>query len=237
MEQEMDTQELEYSISLDSLSESEEYYIQSFENVLETEELEYSVKSNSSDENDRSSESEMCESLQDLLLLKPYDFEPNIKDLPSDSNNQQKEKNENWRIGNTDWCICEKCQPMESEAESLCCLDTDEVPDDYFEGQKCVTSSEGFNTVCLSKIVLKTALSALNDLRGDSINYVNNCAYRYAGYKQFTWWVHNYLGKGVRKVTPSCAVWAIRTKYLSEDGRYIPFMESKEEEKRILEEI
>ena len=86
----MDTLELEYSISLDSLSESEEYYIQSFENVLETEELEYS-----SDENDRSSESKMCESLQDLLLLKPYDFEPNIKDLPSVSNNQQKEKNEN----------------------------------------------------------------------------------------------------------------------------------------------
>ena len=142
----------------------------------------------------------MCESLQDLLLLKPYDFEPNIKDLPSDSNNQQKEKNENWRTGNTDWCICEKCQPMESEAGSLCCLDTDEVPGDYFEGQKCVTSSEGFNTVCLSKIVLKTALSALHDLRGDSINYVNNCAYRYVGYKQFTWWVHNYLGKCVRKV-------------------------------------
>ena len=51
----MDTQELEYSIYLDSLSESKEYYIQSFENVLETEELEYSVESNSSDENDRSS--------------------------------------------------------------------------------------------------------------------------------------------------------------------------------------
>ena len=91
---------LEYTqTSLDSLSESEEYYIQSFENVLETEELEYSVKSNSSDENDRSSESEMCESLQDLLLLKPYDFELIIKDLPNNSNNQQKEKNENWRIG------------------------------------------------------------------------------------------------------------------------------------------
>ena len=96
----MDTQELEYSIPLYSLSGSEEYYMQSFENVLETEDLEYSVESNSSDENDRSSESEMCESLQDLLLLKPYGFEPNIKDLPSDSNNQQKEKNENWRIGN-----------------------------------------------------------------------------------------------------------------------------------------
>ena len=119
----------------------------------------------------------------------------------------------------------------------MCCLDTDELPDDFFEGQKFVTSSEGFSTVCLSKIALKTALSALNNLRGDSINYVDNCAYRYAEYKQFTWWVHNYLGKGVRKVIPSCAVWAIRTKYPSEDGRYIPFMESKVEEKRILEEI
>ena len=51
------------------------------------------------------------------------------------------------------------------------------------------------------------------------------------------WWVHNYLGKGVCKVISSYAVWTIRTKYPSEDDRYIPFMESKEEEKRILEEI
>ena len=29
---------------------------------------------------------------------------------------------------------CGLCQPMESKAESLCCLDTNEVPDDYFEG-------------------------------------------------------------------------------------------------------
>ena len=38
------------------------------------------------------------------------------------------------RIGNTNWCQCELCQPMESEAESLCCLNTNEVHDDYFEG-------------------------------------------------------------------------------------------------------
>ena len=125
---------------------------------------------------------------------------------------------------------------MESEAESLCCLDTNEVPDSYFGGNKCVTDSEGFVTVCISKHVLKTALSALNDLRGDSINDTSNCAFRYAGYKQYTWWVHNHLGKGVRKVIPSCAVWAIRDEYPSKDGKYIPFMESKEEEKRILDE-
>ena len=83
----------------------------------------------------------------------------------------------------TEWCLCRKCQPIESETESSCFLDTNEVPDDYFEEKKCITSSEGFNTVCLSKIVLKTALSAINDLRGDSLNDANKCAYRYTRYK------------------------------------------------------
>ena len=27
-------------------------------------------------------------------------------------------------------------------------------------------------------------------------------SYRYAGFKQYTWWIHNPLGKGVRKVIP-----------------------------------
>ena len=61
-------------------------------------------------------------------------------------------------------------------------------------------------------------------------------SFRYAGYKQFTWRVHNNLGKGVRKVIPSCAVWAIKNAYPSPDEKYIPFMESKEEEKRLMNE-
>ena len=76
----------------------------------------------------------------------------------------------------------------------------------------------------------------MNDLRGDNLTDTSNCAYRYAGYKQYTWWVHNNLGKGVRKVIPSCAVWAIRNNYPSKDGKYIPFVESKEGEKRLTEE-
>ena len=59
-------------------------------------------------------------------------------------------------------------------------------------------------------------------------------ALRFAGYKQYTFWVHNYLGKGVRKVIPSCAVWKIRNNYKSEDDNYVPFMESKEDENRLL---
>jgi len=37
------------------------------------------------------------------------------------------------RIGNVNWCICGKCEPMKTEAESFCCLDANEVPDEYFE--------------------------------------------------------------------------------------------------------
>lgn len=85
---------------------------------------------------------------------------------------------------------------MQSEAESICCLDTNEAPDDFFVEENCITNSSGFQVVCISKHVLKTELSALNDLRGDKIINVSNCAYRFAGYKQYTWWIHNHLGKG-----------------------------------------
>ena len=48
------------------------------------------------------------------------------------------------------------------------------------------------------------------------------------------WWVHNRLGKEVRKVIPPCAVWSIREKYPSANGSYIPFKESREDEARQL---
>ena len=47
-------------------------------------------------------------------------------------------------------------------------------------------------------------------------------------------WVHNYLGKGVRKVIPSCAAWKIRKEYKADNDVYVPFMEAKEDEERRL---
>ena len=52
---------------------------------------------------------------------------------------------------------------------------------------------------------------------------------RYAAYRQFTWWVHNRLGGGVRKVIPSCAIWAIRDTYPKISNNYVPFQESRDE--------
>ena len=58
--------------------------------------------------------------------------------------------------------------------------------------------------------------------------------YWFPGYKKFLWWIHNRLGKEVRKVIPSCALWSIREKYPSADGSYIPFKESRDDETRQL---
>ena len=47
--------------------------------------------------------------------------------------------------------------------------------------------------------------------------------YRYAAYRQFTWWVHNRLGRCVRRVIPSCAVSRIRAEFEEESGDYTSF--------------
>ena len=80
-----------------------------------------------------SDRSEGDESIPDLCLLKPYDFESIVKRIPNNMDLQTTEPTTK-RVGNTNWCQCGLCQLMESKAESLCCLDTNKVPDDYFEG-------------------------------------------------------------------------------------------------------
>ena len=42
-----------------------------------------------------------------------------------------------------------------------------------FIGMTCITEVESFQIVCLCKPVLTTALSALNNLRGDKIDFEN----------------------------------------------------------------
>ena len=56
-------------------------------------------------------------------------------------------------------------------------------------------------------------------------------------HRQFTWWVHNRLGKGVRRVIPSCAIWAIRDKYPQENNLYEPFRGSSEDEAHLLQNL
>ena len=118
---------------------------------------------------------------------------------------------------------------MTSYEESICCKE--DVSGDILGEHICITKHEDFSTVCLNNAVLRTTLSMLNSLRGENLVYENN-AFRYAAYRQFTWWIHNRLGQGVRRIIPSCAIWAIRDQYPDETNTYVPFREAREEENR-----
>ena len=171
------------------------------------------------------SEYESDENVVNVNNITPYNFEPTVK-AKSRHDLEEQATTLPSRANNTDWCKCGNCRPMKTEEESRCCRDDGEVPQSYFGEHLCVTSHSNFSAVCLQDQVLKTTLHMLNDIRGDTIN-VRNTSMRYAG--QYTWWVHNHLGKGVRKVIPSCAIWTIRDMYPEENGYYVPYQEAKDE--------
>ena len=126
----------------------------------------------------------------------------------------------------TNWCTCGNCLPIETVKESVCCKE--EVPAHMFQEEECITVSEHFTAVCLHREVLRATLCGLNNLRGDIIKFENR-SMRYAAYRIYTWWVHNRLGKGVRKVIPSCAMWKIRNTFSELNMAYIPFQEAGDE--------
>jgi hypothetical protein len=78
--------------------------------------------------------------------------------------------------------------------------------------------------VCLQELILKVTLAAIHNLRGDK-HKICNSSYRLAAYKQYVWWIYGWLGKGQRKVIPSCVIWAIRERLAESDGVYVPFSE------------
>ena len=51
---------------------------------------------------------------------------------------------------------------------------------------------------------------------------------RYAAYRQFCWFAHARLGRGVRRVIPCCVVNKIRAEYPSDDWQYVGFKDGIE---------
>ena len=120
-----ETEELQYSTEMSS-SETD---TASDINEIESGELKYSSSTEISTAEESDSDEDF---LQDNL--KPYDFEPacppSIEFL---SDNDVDEEITDGRKGNTNWCLCGHCQAMGTEAESLCCRDNNDIPDNYFE--------------------------------------------------------------------------------------------------------
>ena len=113
-----------------------------------------------------------------------------------------------------EWCICGVCRPMQTPEEDKCC-----------GKRQCVTSYELFRNICLDREVLSVAIRARCDIRVEEPNYESN-SYRKAAYRQYILWRFGKLGRGNRKVCPSCVVLVVRRTYPAADGQYMGFHQS-----------
>ena len=77
--------------------------------------------------------SNLCE---DFKKLKPYDCEP----LASSSDESDSELESDCQVpddsckGKKSWCKCAQCKAMQTERESWCCQEANEIAENLFEG-------------------------------------------------------------------------------------------------------
>ena len=77
--------------------------------------------------------SNLCE---DFKKLKPYDYEP----LASSSDESDSELESDCQVpddsrkGKKSWCKCAQCKAMQTERESWCCQEANEIAENLFEG-------------------------------------------------------------------------------------------------------
>lgn len=75
------------------------------------------------------------------------------------------------RLGNMEWCRCGWCNVMPTVVDSLCCCDmreNDELDRVDCTEVNCITQHGSFNTVCLEREVLRTALVCMSDVVGET---------------------------------------------------------------------
>ncbi|XP_077558779.1 P2X purinoceptor 7-like [Haemaphysalis longicornis] len=127
------------------------------------------------------------------------------------------------RLRNLLWCACNHCIPMGEAIECLCCREIPEIRR-RLRRHQCVTLTRKFKAVCLDRAVLEVALKQRRRRlppAGDRDS--RNRALRHAAFMQFALLTWGRLGKGKRRVLPSCVVTAVRSKYPSVTGQYSGF--------------
>ena len=136
------------------------------------------------------------------------------KQGPIPSNTQNPDDVEDSASGAVpDWCVCGKCHPMPQEVENKCC-----------KLKKCITLSSRFAKLCLDPDVVELCIKSTGDIRNDKEDNSSR-AFRKAAYRQFILARYGRLGKGNRRVCPSCVVMKIRKQWPSITGVYMGYRE------------
>lgn len=114
------------------------------------------------------------------------------------------------RDNTPEWCKCGHCVTMPTQEENKCC--TRAI-------RPCISRTPLFHQIVLDANILDIAMRYREDILALE-NVRNNENFRHAAYRQFVLWQHGRLGRGNRRVVPSCCVIAIRKRYPSPNGIY-----------------
>lgn len=110
-----------------------------------------------------------------------------------------------------EWCKCGCCYCMPQSIENKCC-----------KHKKCITNTRRFRKLCLDPEFLLLSCRNVGDIRNDREDNSTR-AFRKQAYRHFILDTYGYLGKGKRKVAPSCVVTCIRQHYPSPTGIYMGY--------------
>jgi len=114
-----------------------------------------------------------------------------------------------------DCCNCGLCRPMPQAVENNCC-----------KRSKCITTTSHFAKLCMDPDVLEMCIRNTSDIRNDRGD-ASTLAFKKAAYRQFILAKYGRLGKGNRRVCPSCVVLKIHEQYPSVTGVYMGYWEHR----------
>ena len=145
----------------------------------------------------------------ELLRRQPAAFADLVNgELPG--GNQQPEPSQDPNGDSPEWCKCGHCAIMPTQEENKCCTTVQ---------RPCISRTNLFRQLVIDGNVLEIAMRYREDMLVLN-NVRNNQNFRHAAYRQYVLWQHGRLGRGNRRVVPSCCVMAIRARYPSPNGIY-----------------
>ncbi|KAE8635861.1 hypothetical protein XENTR_v10002769 [Xenopus tropicalis] len=128
------------------------------------------------------------------------------------------------RLQNLDWCTCKNCIIMPTVLENICCREISNVLKLMDPSHSCIVENTTFIERCLKEDFVYFILRLLKNLKTRPSDDDYHRYLRMTGYRTFTVWVHDFLGKKNRRPIPSCVVTAIRTAFPDSHNLYRGFI-------------